>query len=51
MPTNSNYKIQFKLEGGARVTKTILASSEGDAAAKAVKQFKAKEVLKIKKVN
>jgi len=49
MPTNS-YRVIFKLEGGARVTKTILASSEGDAAVKAVKMFKAKEILIIQKV-
>jgi hypothetical protein len=49
MATNS-YQVQFKLEGGAKVTKTILATSEGDAAVRAVKKFKATEVLRIKKV-
>lgn len=50
MPT-SNYRVTFKLAGGAKVTQTISASHEGDAAVKAVKKFKATEVLKIRKVN
>lgn len=50
MPT-SNYSVQFKLAGGAKVTKVIAASHEGDAAARAVRKFKAVQVLKIRKVN
>ena len=48
MPT-STYSVKFKLEGGASVTKDIVASSEGDAAARAVKKFKAKEIVSIRK--
>jgi hypothetical protein len=48
MPTNT-YTVKFKLEGGATVTKDIVASHEGDAAVRAIRKFKAKEVLSIRK--
>jgi chemotaxis receptor (MCP) glutamine deamidase CheD len=47
---NSNYRVTFKLAGGARVTQTVSASHEGAAAIKVVKKFNATEVLQIRKV-
>jgi hypothetical protein len=49
MPS-SKYQVRFKLLGGATVTKVLTASNEKDAANRAVKTFKAVEILSIKKV-
>lgn len=44
------YVVTFKLAGGATVTKNIVSSCEGNAAARAVANFKAVEVTKIRKL-
>lgn len=48
--SKQKYQVTFKLAGGARVTKDILATCEGNAAARAVANFKAVQVIKIIKV-
>lgn len=50
MRTKQKYRVTFKLEGGATVTKDILAACEGNAAAAVVARFKAKAITKISKV-
>ena len=49
MPTEK-YSVQFKLAGGAKVTKIIQAASVKDATTRAVKKFKAKEILEVRRV-
>lgn len=44
------YSVTFKMAGGATVTKNIVASCEGNAAARAIAKFKAVKVTKVRKL-